>query len=196
MFRPIVWKYIVLISMLFVAACSKTADTGKSAQPLAPTLDLSTPDRALKSYWAQKDWLTVLARLEMEPSGKRNITLFKDQMPRVTTGHVAEYYLSQEENEQPRQLHREIISVKQETDSRAIALVRITNITSIPSGVEPSKKDLDERKKGREFSYLIEREAKEWKVAEVIQLSDSKYIEPVSLYRKREPSVPSFVYFD
>jgi hypothetical protein len=153
--RVIVWKQVLLIvSLLFVAVCSKTPGIPKSTKPTAPAIDLSTPDRALKSYWAQKDWLQAVARLELEPVMKRNTLLYRDNMPTVTMGEVSEYFSTASVQEDER-FHREIISVKQETDSRAIVLAKITNITPIPSGAEPTKEELESKAGKKAHSFGI-----------------------------------------
>jgi hypothetical protein len=185
------WTRLLLISILFFG-CSETTESTKFApKPQAPTLDLSTPDRALKSYWAQKDWLQALARRELESIMKGITSLYRDNMPKVTTGEVSEYFRTASLQEDER-FRREIISVRQETDSRAIALVKITNVTPIPSEAEPTKYDLEMREKGEQFQYLLERHGEGWKVADVAKLSNGSTWHP---YR-REKLVPKYVVSD
>jgi hypothetical protein len=185
---------ILVIMTCFIAGCSKGSDAPQSSKPEAPQLDLSTPDRALKSYWAQKDWLKALGRLEQEPISKRLIARQKENMPKVTTGEVADSFASETYFFMFDDYRREILSVKQETDSRAVALVKITNITPIPKGVEATTKEIEEREKGEDFHYTLEREGKEWRVAQVVRLD--KFTGRQNLYRKEKPTVPTLVILD
>jgi len=147
---------IVMANSLFlagiasVAACYKFKDVDQSAKP-APVIDLSTPDHALKSYWAQKEWLASIHEPEIDRSVERARSRQRDNMMKVTTGETAEYY-SEFKSSPPEQFHREILSVKQETDSRAVALVRVINITPVPSGVEPTKSELQAERQANSFA--------------------------------------------
>ncbi len=51
----------VAVLSAVMAACApeksvQPSESASTALPPGPKLDMSTPDRALKSYWAQKDW--------------------------------------------------------------------------------------------------------------------------------------------
>ena len=185
----------VIFLFLLLTACSKENGDPKIAAPEAPKLDFSTPDRALKSYWAQKDWFRESSRLEQEEFNKKNILAKeKDIMAKVTTGEVREFYIKYEPVEYPK-YRREILSVNQETQSRAVALVKITNIAPIPRNAEPTSKDLEEREKGEQFRYVLESDGNEWKVAEV-SLFQNYLGGWRGLYRIDKPSVPKHVFSD
>jgi len=111
----------------------------------------------------------------------------------ITSGDALAYWADRSETDDTK-LQRDIDSVKQETDSRAVALVRIKNVTPIPDGVKPFPREFKEHEGGVMFRYILEKEGTNWKVAEVWINYDifgwRKYTE------KRTPSFPSSVYHD
>ena len=191
---------LICALLLLFAGCQPSepppASSAKASHEPAPPppIDLSTPDRALKSYWARKDWYKGLIRDAVQ---KFENTLKLPRPPDVygpiTSGDALAYWgevkLDEETNVQ-----RDIDTVKQETDSRAVALVRIKNITPIPEGAQPSARQFKEREAGIMFRYVLEREGNSWKVAEVWINSDLMGWR--KLTEKRPPLYPSSVYSD
>jgi hypothetical protein len=151
--------------LILLAAC----DGGKQ-QPTAvhgdsaPAIDTSTPDRTLKSYWAVRDYVLQRERL-----------LALDALPQyqvaerlLDTVAAAPVASAQRRLAPPIEtFSRDIVEVKVESESRAVALATIKNISPIPPGAEVSRFDEEQRRNGERLRYVLEKEGSGWRVAEV-----------------------------
>jgi len=86
---------------------------------------------------------------------------------------------------------RDIESVKQETESRAVALVRIRNVSPIPEGAKPDSWQIKLRERGQMFRYVIEKEGPDWKIAEVWE--NDEHLGPRKQYSDLAPRFPAYV---
>lgn len=192
----------IAFPVFLLLACSPETPKGstivsKSSSvsiPERPKVDLTTPDRALKSYWQQREWARgVDEHLDIEfKKAHANRPEYATVIASVATGDVladAKRTLS------PRaRYERDIDSIKQETDSRAVALVRIRNTTVVPEGAKATAREFRRRETGTMFRYVLEKEGADWKVAEVWRNDD--ILGPRKLYSDRQPLYPSEVYFE
>jgi hypothetical protein len=155
-----------LILIALISACSRPAEPVTSAIPgvaIAP-IDLSTPDRAIKSYWAVRDKVRH-AHYEML---RRSIDVYRSaekEIGSVSGGALARSF-AWDVIATPN-FGRDILDVKVESESRAIVIAVIKNTTPLPAGAEVSKFDEERRRDGERYRYVLEKDASGWKVSEI-----------------------------
>ena len=171
----------------WIAYRCRNGDSGARSAPAdSPRLDLSTPQSALQSYWAQFDWLQ---RLEAQATAARVRRLLEQAYAEVATGDVLEYY--RQGVRPPDRFERRIQEVSPENAARAIAVVRIRNVTPIPAGAQPSPGQVAERERGAVFRYFLQREDGAWKVASIWRARETG--EWLDSTKPRPPAYPSDV---
>lgn len=193
---------VVAVLSAVMAACTpekavEPSESASTARPVQPNPDLSTPDRALKSYWAQKDWQERLRRQTDDEIRKKVAaklpTNTEVYAPVVTAELLAYWRWRDKQTGLYQDKQREIESVKQETESRAVALVRIRNVSPIPEGAKPEPWQIKARQRGEMFRYVIEKEGPDWKIAEVWENREGPLGPPLKLYSDLTPGFPAYV---
>lgn len=156
---------VVLATTALLGACKDDAPTAQR-QPL-PTADTSTPDRALKSYWALLDWTNANSHAvrkinRQSKDYKEGAAALKQlAVPRIAGENEEEY-------EAPLYVYsREIMTANVETESRAVVMATIKNVTPLPAGVQLDAQAQERREKGSPYKYVLEKDNTGWKVAEV-----------------------------
>lgn len=183
--------FIVVMCLSGLTACSKAGTSAPEAK--APTtnvhIELGTPDKALKSYWAVRD--SVRSKMkELQIQYKEHVREAENQMNAVAEGSL---FLS---GDTPLEtFSRDIIDLKVESESRAVVIVVIKNITPIPAGGEVSKFVEEYRRDGQRYKYVLEKNQAGWRVSEI--WSWSTY--PSTDWKKEQPGdgkpyVPWLVY--
>lgn len=168
-------------SSLVVAATSGTLDT-VDAKP--PVIDLSTPEGTLKSYWALKAWNDL---------DHRNVTLrYVDLMGQLSTAGAKEFFASIPQRLST-SVERTILEVTLETPTRVAVLVNIKNTTPIPNDAKPTPVQIEMRRKGRDFRYVIVKEGDTWKISEVWALDDNVHR---NIYQRMLPVYPAVAPLD
>ncbi|KRC26606.1 hypothetical protein [Acidovorax sp. Root219] len=168
-----------------LAGCDPKQPQAAQTAPL-PVADVSTPDRALKSYWAQIDWLTASDHaLKRHNRAGDSFQQGTAGLSKVATAQL----VSDVKFEQPLYTYsREISEAKVETDSRAIVVTKIRNSTPLPPGTTLTAADTKRREEGDQYKYVMEKQQEAWKVAEIWRWSSYG-----STYEKVQPiegSVP------
>ncbi len=167
---------VLLCACLVTTGCDKIQSLA-GAQPGAtstshsmPTkmtyeINLTSPDNALKTWWRYKNASSqfhkdVCLYMLDEMAGV-------DTYAKVSTGEVLESKLSYETAKKCDTdiYDHEIKEIKQETETRAIAFVKVTNAT--PSPKVPTERETKIRNEGEELKYLIEKVDGNWLVAQV-----------------------------
>jgi hypothetical protein len=154
----------VFLLLILLAACDSGKQPASDQAARAPTVDTSTPDRTLKSYWAVRDYVLQRERL-----------LAVNALPQYESAEhlldtVASAPVAASERRRPPPIEtfsRDIVEVKVESESRAVALATIKNISPIPPGAEVSRFDEERRRDGERLRYVLEKEGSRWRVAEV-----------------------------
>lgn len=177
-----------LICVLF-SACEK----GPSVEINTPVrsevaLDISTPDKSLKSYWAVLDDM----RSNYHELSKRLLSQYRSveqRVPLVAAGGLTKDIQSGIGVFES--FSRDIVEVKVESDSRAVILAVVKNVTPIPAGADVTKFDEEKRRDGERYRYVLERDQTGWRVAEIWEWerypsADWKKSRP----RDPRPSVP------
>lgn len=155
-------------------------------------VDLATPDKALKSYWAVRDSIRA-KRSEMFAAAKEIYRASEVQMGAVSDAALAKTFAT--DLAEPETFSRDLMDVKVESESRAVIVAVIKNTTPIPAGAEMSKLDEKLRTEGERFRYVLEKSQADWRVSEIWEWSTY----PSSGWKKMQPGdgkprVSSFAY--
>lgn len=177
-----------------LTACSKT-DPPLSERIITSekvNLDLATPDKALKSYWAVRDSVRA-KQVEIFSQNKDRFQSAEAQMSAVADGAVAKSFSF--DITPIDTFSRDLIDVKVESESRAVIVVVIKNSTPIPAGAEISKFDEELRRDGERYRYILEKNQTGWRVSEIWEWSTYPSAEwKKKLPRDGKPHVPSLTY--
>ena len=171
------------------------------AEPKRPEFDGTSPDNFIKSWWAYMGYLSAVARAECREEAdsaelKAAIRYAQDALT------PAAFVLAEAGSRRTcssNVLSREIESVKSESETRAVVLATIRNVTPIPTGAVVDKDQLKRRAEGRKFKYVLEKVEGRWKLAQIYAgnefgsstARDPKW-EPV--FHKIQPLYPTVVF--
>ena len=180
----------IALAAAVLAGCGQSTSSAPpsastSTQPTPPAkvqIDLSTPDKALKSYWAVKDSVRS-AGVELISKLDSEMKPYKKQVNAVTSEAIANSFFGEDNVFET--FSRDIIKVDVESESRAVIFVVIRNTTAIPTGVKPSDDEEKRRRDGERYKYVVERDKTDWKVSEIWEWS--KYF-PENDWKKILPS--------
>lgn len=166
-------KALALLPLCFVlTACDKVSSafgTGSPSQAPAATvsydfeINTTSPDQALKTWWRYLDTKSAIGLARCEAYAKEHAGDF--DVAKVATGDVEQSVNSRKTVCAGSVYEREIVEVRQETDTRAIALAKIVNAT--PSSASRTLEDDKRRNRGERFKYLLEKTPEGWKVSQV-----------------------------
>lgn len=172
-------KRIAAVSALVLAVSGCDQINGKVAEQLQKSnlelefsKDLSSPDNALKSWWHfldatdKKTFENCQRYFSYQPMREQYYSQF-------ATGDVLSIKSNQLSECKLSTYSRVIQEVKQETETRSIALATIKNTT--PSAITPSEDEKVDREKGATYRYLIEKDKGEWKISQVSKLSSYSF---------------------
>lgn len=181
---------VCLLACLTLMGCDQIAPQDK-AQPApvsAPTpaaspvrepvvatvpVDLSTPDRALRSYWAVRDEIVrALWAIQRAVVNKAvgDIQRAERQLPEVAVPAIVDNFKANIEPDPAETFSRDILEVKIESESRAVVSVVIKNTTPIPEGAVLTEFARELRRNGDRYRYVLENGATGWQVAEIWSL--------------------------
>jgi hypothetical protein len=146
---------------------SDVADLERRLAALPETLDTSSPDRAVRSYWLVWDALQLddTSFAGAQALRSERVALVDSAWRRVLDG------AAWAEQSEPIDLtisryDREIVEVKAESETRAIVIARIRNATPIRAGYTLSETEAGERRDGETVRYVTERFAGGWRVVQ------------------------------
>ncbi len=182
------------VALPLIVACDKAREVNSppKAKPAMVQTDVSTPDKAIKSYWAVRDSV----RVGHEEVFRRSIGAYSDaesQMSSVTDGVLSKAFASNPPTSQT--FGRDILDLKVESESRAIVIAVIKNTSPVPPGAELSKFDEERRRDGERYRYVLEKSGSNWRVSEIWEWETY----PRPDWKKRlpgdgKPWVPSLTY--
>lgn len=180
---------IALPVALILAGCLQKEEAPSTKIP-PPVIDTSTPDRAIKSYWAFKDWEIAVSAANSEKFlasdiGKQRNDLYPQLVSQDIVKSTAPRFRKDT-------IERNIREVKTETESRAVIIVNLRNITPLQPEDSPDKWDLERREKGDLIRYVLEKVGSAWKVAEIAEYNDFNRDWRISEPTKR--AAPSMTY--
>lgn len=162
------WKLIlqVIVISLTVVGCNKAPEqvTTQHASSQPVQVDMSTPDKAIKSYWSVRD----AVRKSQDDIFRRSIESYRNasaQFEDVLTGELAKAWSTKPSSFET--FERDILDVKIETESRAIVTAVIRNTSPIPAGADVSRFVEQRRLAGERYRYVLEKTGSAWKVSEI-----------------------------
>ncbi|MCX7173762.1 MAG: hypothetical protein NT159_07530 [Proteobacteria bacterium] len=159
----------VIMCLAGMTACTKTDSAAPATKSeITPTvqLDLATPDKAIKSYWAVRDSV----RINLHARGSDVDAIFRAaevQLGAVTEGALLKRLSNVPDPQPPETFGRDIIDVKVESESRAVIVALIKNTTPVPAGAEVSKFEEQYRRDGERYKYVLEKSQAGWRVVEI-----------------------------
>jgi hypothetical protein len=165
-------KEILILTgcILIASGCSKSdspiAEKKVEAPPTPIAIDLSTPDKALKSYWAVKDSVDLRQRAVYEQM-KAKLLAESKQIGDVTEGTLAKQLIGGDSLAELETYSRDLLDVKVESESRAVIVAVIKNTTPVPAGAEMPEHAEERRRNGDRYRYVLEKTQTGWRVAEI-----------------------------
>lgn len=158
-----------MAALTLVAACTRNAD-GTDDVPL-PALDQSTPQAALKSYWARLDWYgEQYVQGRAEPAAGAEQRLLDIMRPLITPG-----YLTSVRQRMPKGRHflAHVGQVSIDGEGRASIEADISSDPPDATVLTPTPVELFEGESdGGHFRYRLVRSNGEWRIDELWRLDD------------------------
>lgn len=156
--------FLVLLSGCDQSNHSAEVQTPKWEQV---AVDVSTPDKALRSYWNLRDaqnsnWLTFAN----DPYVKKLRSEMYGPYGEVVSPLIAKQK-SNEWKADKDTFAREIIKIVFESESKAVITTEIRNNTPIAEMAYLSISDLAQRNNGDAYQYVLEKYGENWKISEV-----------------------------
>jgi hypothetical protein len=156
--------------LIILSACSKPDPQnqekiqGKKNAFKEVQLDLTTPDKALKSYWSVID-AAVYNEKSVKDKYSSELSSAYSQLALVQSKTIYEERYS---NSRPIEtFSRDIIEVKVESESRAVIETLIKNTTPNPKGAELADFQKESREDGVRYKYVLEKNKNAWIVIEI-----------------------------
>lgn len=158
---------------------SKPAESVAVVKPaldgfVPPTPNLTSPDNAVKSWWALSDAINKF-QYEKCRLGNPSFEALRAARVNISSGDTKDYF------QQPPKCHfetfdRTIERASVETDTRAVVMANIKNDTQLPEGVRLSKYSDEYVNKGVSYRYVLTRESDKWYVDEVLKYDSTNKI--------------------
>lgn len=186
---------LLTICYLFVFSLATLADDSAccSNNP-PPKADLSTPEKAVRYYWALQAWEKGVIKTE---TAKIRATTWEDAAPHmihITTGPAKKYFAALR-SPAPEVFDATIQSVSFENPDRSFVLVTIKNVTPIPKDATPTPDEIKKRARGSDFRYVLIRENTEWKLSEVWQMPTDFPLPPRMVFEYIPSNYPCEVWY-
>jgi hypothetical protein len=158
-------------------------------------VDLSTPDRALRTYWHIKSMAdTIRAPADTTEARYHDWRRADTVLARVYGGEALGEYRRTREPQPPQRYVREILAVEPETETRATVLARIRNVTPVPPGATPDEYSARRRAEGDVYRYVFEREPDGWKLVQVLTKSYPGDMTWHAYFQAQDLTVPTWTY--
>lgn len=199
---------LILTCTACLCACGKEGVAGGAAKvesvrsardtPLpdsAFAVDLSTPDRALRTYWHIKSMAdTIGAPVDTTAARFQNWARADTVLARIYGGDALAEYRRIRKSQPRQQYLREILQVDQESDTRATVLARIRNVTPVPPGATPDVYSARRRAEGDVYRYVFERDAEGWKLVQVLAKSYPGDMTWHTYFQPEDLTIPTWTY--
>lgn len=153
---------IPVVLALLLSGCNSNNQT--PTKLTAPGIDVSTPDKTVKSLWAVIDWRSAMGVEEGQRYIKTSDSLtwlkLQEQL------NAKEITASITANMAIEKYSRDIVQANVETESRAVVVAIIKNITPLPADAVLSKYQIKARDEGSRIKYVLEKNASNWQISE------------------------------
>ncbi len=161
-----------------------------------PAIDTQSPDSVVRSYWALQDWAERNAARDVRLELGESFRQYTDARRALGGG---EYAAKTEEelrdmadafeSEPSRRIQqRDIIEVKNESETRAVVLVKIKNVTPLPPGYKLHDLFAPRREFGKEVRYIVERTSGGWRLTQAWYRDDPEDAEWKKTWSLKTPS--------
>ncbi len=136
-------------------------------------IDQKSPDLAVKTWWRWKDRFDKWEVAECNRSIRDDINdRLVDALPKIAAGEVLEFHHSERSPCREAKVEREIQEVKTESETRAVVYATIRDVMPVPEGQKLNEYDIQFRKDGFRFKYVVEKHEVGWKIASVYRYDD------------------------
>lgn len=180
-------------SLLVLSLLGFSPASPADAPPPLPATDLSSPEKALRSYWALKTWEDEVFQ-EQRRLRAASFAAALPHIQKVTTGTARQYFSNL--RDAPRDvLDRHIDGISREKDGRVVVFVTIRNVTPIPADAEATEAKRQKRERGQKFRYVLVAEGNDWKIAEAWTYGDPMMPDRM-LFEILPGPFPAEVWFD
>lgn len=162
------------IVLALMACQDKTTTTSQAAAKpsfTAPSIDISTPDKAVKSWWALVDAKADFKFKECTQALNAGQAALLQAQLRLSTGAITNY-LQQDKKCTLYTYDRRIDRVDVETESRALVVATIKNSTRPKEGQSIVSNGPDRATVGVEYRYVLSREDDGWRVDDIYQYDE------------------------
>lgn len=144
-------------------------EAGGAAQlvPQPPNLDLSTPDRAVQSYWVLNDsGAAVSTRYPQDTitSSYRAFAPWRARWRALFTGAAKAYH--EDTTRFIQTFAREVVEVELQSPTHAVVTAVVRNTSPIPAGATPTEYDIKRRRDGDTIRYILERDSLNWHLSQ------------------------------
>lgn len=158
---------------------SKPAESVSVVKPalagfVPPTPNLTSPDNAVKSWWALNDAIDKFT-YENCRLATRGVDARIAARVNLSSGNAKEYFQKPIECDLET-FDRTIERASVETDTRAVVMANIKNVTQLPEGVRLNKYSEQYVKKGVSYKYVLTRESDKWYVDEVLKYNSTNIL--------------------
>ena len=149
-------KLILAAVIIFAGAGCRENEVAKSPVSAPPiVVDLKTPDKALRSYWAVRDAIRAEDFARERDLAQAERAKLDKRLSSVSLQPVVQSFLPIYHHHES--FSRDLVEVKVETDSRAVAEAVIKNVTWILPGAEVAQFETELREKGERYRYVLEK---------------------------------------
>ncbi|HLM69199.1 MAG TPA: hypothetical protein VK358_16795 [Longimicrobium sp.] len=158
-------------------------------------LDLSTPDRALRTYWHIRSMADTIGQpVDTAAVRFQNWQRADSVLARVYGGDALAEYRRVREPAKRQRYSREILAVEPESDTRATVLARIRNVTPVPPGAVADAYAARRRAEGDVYRYVFERDSAGWKLVQVLAKSYPGDMTWHNYFQPEDLAVPTWTY--
>jgi hypothetical protein len=173
-----------------------------------PEIETESPDSVVRSYWALKDWgqrnTSSQLRIDIGEEGRKYIEL------RQALGGGEFLEREKQDWDQLRtafkndlvtiKYQRDILHVKTESETRAIVVTKIKNVTPIPDGVSLASYERERREYGRDVRYVVEKIKGQWRLTQAwyrdsAETEDNKEWQRTWTVKQKSPGPSSFNFY-
>lgn len=171
-----------LLALLFLASVSTS--TAQELPGNTLKINISTPENAVKTYWAYLEWQEDQAALAWNQPWVRDEQHYRT---RLLAGERLEAEEQRDAERQRRIFKREILSVKQLSDTEAEVVSKVFNTLpiAIPVSNPEDKRNRQEireeklwilqKQNGGEFKYILTKDQAGWKINQILMRTPIAY---------------------
>lgn len=158
--QSLIWVVIAAVVLLFLTQV-RLGDQRSGP----PSADLSSPERAIKSYWTLREWSRRQAAPLDTPHAAPSLA---EVMSAVTAGSARDSYQTRPGGRD--QLEWSLLEIQQTGPDEAVAVARVRRAGQESGVLTPTPIELFQSGQATQLRYSLIRDAQGWKVTEVWRL--------------------------